>query len=822
MKDGWWKRSNTSVAIGMDEEDGGDGDGAPAVSFSSSESSPSPHKTAAVSFAVENDRSTSGGGGSAAIAAMLDTPSPPTSCLRKTPSPPKSTPRETATDSTSEYGPAATKKAKMITTTMMEGEELPSNKQDEACLHHPNDTAIPSPLITTPLTTNINNNSEEDNSDATQIYTVDNIPNSETQLYHDFGDGSFIGGRRRTANCWSSETHTLDQSCAIPSDGPDVSPIAKVGSQSQSQLLEAEVEQEPCLLDGGGGEVEIRRITSSNSSNHDDGSEVDGNIASKELDLDSNSEEGIDPSLPNQPLTTTTTTTTTTKRQPRRDTRKSGCKQNKITTALEAEATPTSTSTNSSSSEVQSQSQSQPLKPSSPNSNAKPPIDNSNDDLTSHAPFVFLLSSPMSLPASDLRCLRRCLKKEKFFMLQNDTTTRAGGLDTHTGDVTTPCSDLDFNFNFELEDDAASFLGTLFQSMTQSKSTSSSPEDEPYKSISSSKSNSNHPPPSFVSTPCCYAICSNSEFQTCDGFIAPRSFQYLLAIACGLPIVDISYIRSAAASINGGGRSNGGNTYLHALETTTMENKPHDAGIGGDTAPPRARTKRTTRGKNDTKPENVGKVPFRIVGDSQSSDWTGPKRARAALLERLSAPVDSDADACTTLHHHHTYNNGLLAGYTVLLCGTYDTLPVVTPTQPRKGGRVKRSRAKSNTNTTAADKLLDEMHHPNLYSRGRLSLLLTLCGAEVLALETFSNDSPSRCMSTSALSSPHREIVILSNGRDRGFCKLARQFAAAVNTDDDDDWRSTVSVVTHGWVLDSIAEFKVRNVEDYGVKTTDD
>jgi len=800
MKDGWWKRPN-----GTHEEDGDD-DGAPAVSFSSSDSpSSSPRTEVAVSFAVENNRSI-GGGGSVATAAVWDTPSPPTSCLRKTSSPPKSNPRECSIDSTSEYESIAIKKAKTTTTTIIEGEESLSKQQDEVFFHHhSNDTTTPSPTITT---TNNNINNEEDNSDATQIYTVDDIQNSEAQLYHDFGDGSlYIEGSRRTANCWSSETHTLDQSCAIPSEGPDISPIAKVGSQSQSQVVEVEVEQEPRLLDGDESEVEGKRIPSSNSSNHNDGGEGDGNLASKELDIDLNSEEG------NQPLTITITTTTTTMIHQRRDTTKKDCKQNKITTALEAEATSTS---------IKPQSQFQRLKPYTPNFNAnsKPPIDNNNEDLTFHAPFVFLLSSPMSLSASDLRCLRRCVKKENFFMLQNDITTRVRGSDTNTGDVIRPCSDLDFNFNFELEEDTASFLETLFQSIAPSKSTlSSSPEDKPSMGTSASKSKSNHSPPFFVSTLCCYAICSNSEFQTCDGFIAPRSFQYLLAVACGLPIVDISYIRSAAASSGGGHSSNGGNSYLHALEAT-MENKPRDDGTGGGTTPPRARNKRTTRGKNDSKLANVGKVPFRIVGDVQSSDWTGPKRARAALLERLPAKVDSDIDACTVLRRRNSYNNGLLAGYTVILCGTYDTLPVGFPSQPRKGGRVKRSRAKSNTNTiTAADKLLDETHHPNLYSRGRLSLLLTLCGAEVLVLETFSNESSLRCTSTSTASSPDRKVVILSNGRDRCFSKFARQLAAAAA---DDIGRITVSVVTNGWVLDSIAEFRVQNIKDYEVKTSDE
>jgi hypothetical protein len=41
-----------------------------------------------------------------------------------------------------------------------------------------------------------------------------------------------------------------------------------------------------------------------------------------------------------------------------------------------------------------------------------------------------------------------------------------------------------------------------------------------------------------------YAICGNAEFETGDGYVVGRTYGYLLALACRIPIVNISYLES--------------------------------------------------------------------------------------------------------------------------------------------------------------------------------------------------------------------------------------------------------------------------------------
>jgi len=755
MKEGWWKRPVTATRgsvmdITNDSADGADGDGAPTVSFSSSSSSPrndalvsfssssssSPRNDALVSFVVDDKvegkyrkgddnnfgKQTSGVG---AATAGSNNPSPSKSCLRKTDNAMGNV-QEISIDSTDERELDGSKTVK----TAME-RSFP-NQNNDSFLHQQNKT--PSP-------TNFPKDQSEDGSDATHIYPVDETQNSETQLDHEFGNGSFEDN-----NCWSNETHTLNQSCPIPSDDLNVSPIFKIGSQM--------LQKEPPLPDCGEGEAKELKKPSSNTRSDDNTKK-----AAKQLDMESNTNAEKKSSQQEQP-------TNTSRKQGKR---KIG-EVHGITTALDAEGV--------SGNDVI---QGHPKRPNFAMINDDKNGDKyANEDIESHAPFVFLLSSPMSLPASDLRCLRKCLKKEKFFMFQKknvSSSTRRGTLDN----VNSLCSDLDFNFNFELEDDRMSFLSMLFQSTLRSK-VPSPPDDD--------NEQDDHP---CIMTQCCYAICSNSEFQTCDGFIAPRSFQYLLAVACGLPIVDISYIRSAA--LGGGGlKSNGKNCYLHPMDTTKSDNALQDGGCGNGTAPRSRKTR--TRGR-DPKVSKMVKAPHHIVGDVQSGDWIGPKRARAALLERLSSTIDSSLP----------FNNGLLSNYTILLNDTYDTVPIpIQQQKERSTVNKKRNRARSTIGGGKQAKPVDDIGQ-NLYSRGRLSLLLTLCGAKILELKAYSKKNIKKGATQVNTAGSDRKVVVLSNG-DQGFCDLSKQLAS-----------SSISVTSYKWVLDSIAEFTVKNIDDYSIKS---
>lgn len=749
MKNGWWKRgASIGGGAGSEEDDVHGKDAAPAVSFSSSSASSSPKNDMTVSFAVDDgvmrDQDCHETGVAVPTTVGSDTSSPPTSCLKK------NTKQNISIDSMDKRGPDGSKRAKI---------SFINNDDNKPYLDQTTNTNT-SPMNettnanTTPSPIHDLNDQLEEGSDATQIYSVPDIQNSETQLDHEFGDGSFGNDNH---NCWSNETHRLNQSCPIPSDDMEVSPISKIDIDTSPQEYsmsdsrgdrKMEVQKKaPPVNDGGG--------------NEDD----DETFKCEDLSTD----KGKDPSRRTQQPTIM--------RQQERGKRKTWEVQG-ITTALEAEAISTCGG-------VARAPQCVGI------AAAGDDIDGENhgaeeDDIR---PFVFLLSSPMSLPASDLRCLRKCLKKERFFMFQNHRNVSSSTASNGSPDIIDgPCFDLEFNFDFESEDDVTSFLSMLFWPKLRSE-VGLSPLDEVEQDDCPS-----------IKTSCCYAICSNSEFQTCDGFIAPRSFQYLLAVACGLPIVDISYVRSAASGSGNGPKSGVDHHYLYAPEKI-KENKLQGKSRNNLIPPSRMRR---TRGKDLEKSQVAEKVTHRIVGDVQSSDWTGPERARAAVLGRLSSITDLSLP----------FDNGLLCGYTILLCETYDTIPTRKPKVTRALSK-KRSRAGRSTVVGGGmqEKEADETS-PNLYSRGRLSFLLALCGAEVHELEAYSKDRIKKGAAQVDTKFSGHKIVVLSNG-DRGFCNLAQQLALKCTRNK----RNTISIVDLKWVLDSIAEFKVKDLDDYRVKT---
>ena len=308
-------------------------------------------------------------------------------------------------------------------------------------------------------------------------------------------------------------------------------------------------------------------------------------------------------------------------------------------------------------------------------------------------PYVFLLSPSALLPASDLRLMRKCLGRGNFFILQKGP----GPKTSSSGYEQRPCSDWDFNFNFELEDDVRAFQSTPFHHHRQTRPSSSLDDDCP-------------PPPSLRHS---YTICFNSEFQTCDGFIAPRTFHYLLAIACGLPIVDFSFIRAATTGVKKG------YLYVPDLGDASMAGKQMDQ----------------RRGRGRGKKKEVMESMSLVVGDVESGSWTGPAQAKEVVRERLR-----DLSSKKPIDPAVAFHNGLLEGFTILLCGTYDTIPV----SPISGRGRKRARSSSNAVVASASGGGDDREdgsYPRLYSRGRLLLLLTLCGARVLELEKYAKDS---------------------------------------------------------------------------------
>jgi hypothetical protein len=340
-------------------------------------------------------------------------------------------------------------------------------------------------------------------------------------------------------------------------------------------------------------------------------------------------------------------------------------------------------------------------------------------------PQVFLLSLGSSLSASDQRAIRKLLKNKRLQMLQPISQS----------------DELDFVFNFEVEQDVDSFMQSLY-----------------------TKDSSMHFPVEYS-----YAICSNAEYQTCEGYIMPRSFGYILAVACGLNIIDFSYLRKATSSSLG---SHDSRKYLYAPGTMKEDDALLTASSG--------RRKRS-RGKE----ENDSKTVYQVAGDVASVELMGPQRSRSALLQRL----------CSLDEGNYCYSNGLLEEYTVFLYGDFDQPTAVPPKDSSSGQKRKRSRSKSDKPNAPLDAPDDK------YTKGRIELLLRLCGAKVCILSSTSQGQN--------IQNSNRVIVITRSKVSEKVVKCINELLCT------DDAISKTSIVSCKWLEDSIAEFTVKNFEGY-------
>jgi len=341
-------------------------------------------------------------------------------------------------------------------------------------------------------------------------------------------------------------------------------------------------------------------------------------------------------------------------------------------------------------------------------------------------PQVFLVSSGSSLSASDQRTIRKLLKTDRLQMLQpaNHET------------------ELDFAFNFESEEDADSFIQNMY-----------------------TKDSSMHFPVEYS-----YALCSNAEYQTCEGYIMPRSFRYILAVACGLNIIDFSYLRNATSSGIHDSRK-----YLYAPGSMKDADAPPASSSG--------RRKRS-RGKEEIESETV----YQVAGDVDSIELMGPQRSRTALLQRL----------CNLDDNNCWYSNGLLDTSTVFLFGDFDEPPV-----PTKDNTVGQKRKRSRSKNDGVNLLLDAPD--DKYTKSRVNILLRLCGAKVHTLSATSKESH--------IQNPDRVIVLTRNKTTSNVVKRIKKILK--DSEFTDDTISKTSIVSCKWLEDSIAQFKVKNPKGY-------
>ena len=347
------------------------------------------------------------------------------------------------------------------------------------------------------------------------------------------------------------------------------------------------------------------------------------------------------------------------------------------------------------------------------------------------APMIFFLSD--NLKSTDIQCMCKFLKNGVFQMLHYSESTSNQNNSSTLTDTNWNKSSLDFDFDFEKGSCIDSYVSSVFGR--------SQAEGEK-----------------------CYAVCYNSEFETCDGFIAPRSFRYLLAVASGLPIMDISFIRDL----------NNNSTYPSVNSAENRKSKVRGKKLGSSTSL-----------------NNNNKI-YDIIGDVESNQWMGPKRSRKARLE-LYASIYNNLPMKKDVLMSSVLSNGLLKKFKVILCGKFDIIPsrLARCTLPRSSQR--------NSSINKGHKVDDS----NLYSLRRVHLLLQLCGASVSELSEY---TPTR-------DSGNEELIMIRkcpNARDR---KLAAKLVSNCNLLK--YFPNSIPIISSNWLLDSIAEFEIQNIKKY-------
>ena len=286
-----------------------------------------------------------------------------------------------------------------------------------------------------------------------------------------------------------------------------------------------------------------------------------------------------------------------------------------------------------------------------------------------------------------------------------------------------------------------------------------------------------------------YGVSTNSEYQYTDGYIVPRSFRYLLGVAAGLPMVDIDFLTNNA---NANGRGPMGRYLLPAGAGTTDSTDGGGPDDGG-------RSKRARRGPSDNVDpfrDPQSGCPYVVCGDTDAKEIGAPQQSIAS-------------------------KQGLFDGYTILLFGDFDH---IAPATSKAGGRKRRGAASS-----AASKVDDS----NLYSQGRVSVLLQLSGATVAGLKDVveASEAKTSSSSTAVPSTIQNVMAVIQSASGRRTndnivvlvkCKATAKDYKQANRylkDHKDSLglvdSSKVPVHSADWALDSISDFSLRKWDEY-------
>eukprot|EP00584_Thalassiosira_punctigera_P024426 CAMPEP_0172575762 /NCGR_PEP_ID=MMETSP1067-20121228/137373_1 /TAXON_ID=265564 ORGANISM="Thalassiosira punctigera, Strain Tpunct2005C2" /NCGR_SAMPLE_ID=MMETSP1067 /ASSEMBLY_ACC=CAM_ASM_000444 /LENGTH=630 /DNA_ID=CAMNT_0013368413 /DNA_START=450 /DNA_END=2342 /DNA_ORIENTATION=+ len=379
-------------------------------------------------------------------------------------------------------------------------------------------------------------------------------------------------------------------------------------------------------------------------------------------------------------------------------------------------------------------------------------------------PRVMLLNPSWTLSNAHTRCLRKCANDGFISMLK-----------MHSNDAIENEDQFDSGFEFDTKEGRELFLTTLSSDRT------------------------GNCPPAPLSF---FAVSTEKDTGFSFGeeaIIIPRSFPYYLAVACGLPIVDVEFLSSAATRKKRG--------------TTNHQRYLFPSPPGADD---KARDIKRNKSQND-----------HLVLGATNYSWGAPQKARTAALDRHALWQKGEgahAQSETLLP-----GTDLLDGYSVMLVGEFD--------QPNHSKRTVAKRRKQRDS---------EIKGGGYCTRGNISLLLQLCSANVYdvdsvatqrhikkglsanhwteimsarplgALENGSSFEDALQSSVEEEGSDSNSIIVMV--KDKSDSKLATEFLNQMSSVDPSMAKGKVSkipVVSCEWLLDSIGEFEVKSTSEY-------
>jgi hypothetical protein len=352
-------------------------------------------------------------------------------------------------------------------------------------------------------------------------------------------------------------------------------------------------------------------------------------------------------------------------------------------------------------------------------------------------PKVMLLKPSLALKNTESRSIRKCIKDDMISMLKMPR------------DDVMEDDDLDTGFDFDTEDGREHFLSLL-----------SSQKDDDSTAVPLSH----------------YALSTEKEYAFEEGVVVPRSFQFYLAVACGLPIVDISFLES--------------------------HSKKKRLGIMNH--------QRYLIPSNDADSITKEEKATHVIGAS-NHNWFAPQKARSAAIERHSLWTRDEgihASSDTLLP-----GTDLLQNYSVILVGEFD--------QPSVSKRVAKKKAKSTETTSDGSR-----------TRGNITILLQLCGAKIYDVTSIaapkqikkglSNTQIDGVASVSPLGQSEGsptlkdalqddtggEVIVMV--KDKSDTNLGTDFLAQCEFFASDSKKSgSIDVVSCDWLFDCIGDFQV-------------